>query len=93
MACARCDFYTPKDSSKAQLLEAKENLLRMSANVSLTDDEQAAVDDGQAALDRILERLIDVPTPDGATPARSVSRRPPPCCRSSRSTRANRART
>ena len=23
MACARCDFYTPKDSAKAQLLEAK----------------------------------------------------------------------
>jgi integrase len=29
MACARCDFYTPKDSSKAQLLEAKDNLQRM----------------------------------------------------------------
>jgi integrase len=68
MACAHCDFYTPKDSSKAQLLEAKKNLQRMLANVPLTDDEQAAVDDGQAALDRLLERLIDVPTPDGATP-------------------------
>jgi hypothetical protein len=68
MACARCDFYTPKDSSKAQLLEAKENLQRMLASVPLTDDEQAAVDDGQAALDHLLERLIDVPTPDGATP-------------------------
>ena len=31
MACARCDFYTPKDSSKAQLLEAKDNLQRMLA--------------------------------------------------------------
>jgi hypothetical protein len=68
MACARCDFYTPKDSSKAQLLEAKENLQRMLASVPLTDDEQAAVDDGQAALDRLLERLIDVATPDGETP-------------------------
>ena len=68
MACARCDFYTPKDSSKAQLLEAKENLQRMLANIPLTDDESAAVDDGRAALDRLLERLIDVPTPDGATP-------------------------
>ena len=42
MACARCDFYTPKDTSKAQLLEAKENLQRMLASVPLTDDEQAA---------------------------------------------------
>ncbi len=31
MACARCDFYTPKDSTKAQLLEAKDNLQRMLA--------------------------------------------------------------
>ena len=46
-------------------MEAKDNLQRMLANVPLTDDEHAAVDDGQAALDRLLERLIDVPTPDG----------------------------
>ena len=29
MACARCDFYLPKHSGKAQLLEAKDNLQRM----------------------------------------------------------------
>jgi hypothetical protein len=68
MACARCDFYAPKDSSKGQLLEAKENLQRMLANISLTDEERAAVDDGQAALDQLLERLVDVPTPAGDTP-------------------------
>jgi hypothetical protein len=68
MACARCDFYTPKASSKGQLLEAKDNLQRMLAHVPLTDDEQAAVDDGRAALDQLLERLIDIPTPTGATP-------------------------
>jgi hypothetical protein len=68
MACARCDFYTPKHSSKAQLLEAKDNLQRMLTSIPLTDDERAAVDDGQAALDRLLERLADVPTPAGPTP-------------------------
>jgi integrase len=68
MACARCDFYTPKTSSKGQFLEAKDNLQRMLANVPLTDDERAAVDDGQAALDQLLERLADIPTPSGATP-------------------------
>jgi len=31
MACARCDFYVPKGSTKAQLLEAKGNLQRMLA--------------------------------------------------------------
>ena len=68
MACARCDFYTPKNSSKGQLLEAKDNLQRMLANIPLTDDERAAVDDGQTALDKLLERLVDVPTPAGSTP-------------------------
>ncbi|MFG2979593.1 tyrosine-type recombinase/integrase [Streptomyces sp. NPDC048331] len=68
MACARCDFYTPKNSSRGQLLEAKENLQKMLANIPLTDDERAAVDDGQAALDQLLARLTDVPTPAGPTP-------------------------
>ncbi len=68
MACAKCDFYTPKDSSRALLLEAKDNLQRMLAAVPLTDDERAAVDDGQAALDKLLSQLADTPTPAGPTP-------------------------
>jgi integrase len=68
MACAKCDFYTPKGSSKGQLLEAKENLQRMLAAIPLTEDERAAVDDGHTALDQLLERLADVPTPAGPTP-------------------------
>ena len=68
MACARCDFYTPKDSTAAQLLEAKSNLQKMTAAIPLTDDEQAAVDDGQAAIDRLLAKLADTPTPAGPTP-------------------------
>jgi integrase len=62
MACARCDFCTPKDSSKAQLLEARANLQKMRVMIPLTDDEQAAVDDGDAALSRLLDRLADTPT-------------------------------
>lgn len=68
MACARCDFYNPKGSSKAQLLEAKNNLQRMLASMPLTEEQQAAVDDGQGALDHLLGRLADVPTPAGPTP-------------------------
>ncbi len=68
MACARCDFYLPKDSSKAQLLEARGNLQRMLAQIPLTDDERAAVEDGAAAVDQLIERLHDVPTPAGPTP-------------------------
>jgi hypothetical protein len=68
MACARCDFYVPKASGKAQLLEAKDNLQRMLVSIPLTDDERAAVEDGQTALDTLLTRLADVTTPSGTTP-------------------------
>jgi len=68
MACAKCDFYTPKNSTKAQILEAKDNLQRMLTAIPLTEDEQAAVEDGQAALDRLIDRLTDTPTPAGPTP-------------------------
>jgi len=67
MACAKCDFYAPKDSGKAQLLEARANLQKMRTVIPLTEDEQAAVDDGSAALDRLLDRLADPPTPGGPT--------------------------
>ncbi|WP_406481257.1 hypothetical protein [Streptomyces platensis] len=40
MACAKCDFYTPKNSTKSQILEAKGNLQRMPATIPLTDDER-----------------------------------------------------
>ena len=68
MACAKCDFYAPKDSTRGQLLEAKDNLQRMRAAIPLSEDERDAVEDGQAALDKLLDRLADVPTPAGPTP-------------------------
>ena len=68
MACARCDFYTPKGSSQAQLLEARANLQRMLACIPLTEDERAAVEDGQAALQALLARLADIPAPAGPAP-------------------------
>jgi len=74
MACAKCDFYVPKNSSRAQLLEAKANLQRMLVAIPLTDDEKAAVDDGQEALDKLLDRLADTPAPDGSTPRQLACR-------------------
>jgi hypothetical protein len=68
MACARCDFYLPKPSSQAQLLEAKGSLQRMVVQIPLTDSERAAVDGDQAAIDRLLDGLGDSPTPAGPTP-------------------------
>jgi Phage integrase family len=64
MACARCDFYIPKSSSEAHLLEAKHGLQRMLVQIPLTDNERAAVEGDQAAIDLLLNTLVTVPTPD-----------------------------
>src|SRR5712691_4405151 len=69
---------TPKDSLKALLLEAKDNLQRMLTSIALTDDERAAVVDGQAALDQLLARLTDIPprpVPSRVGPASQPQRR------------------
>jgi len=65
MACAKCDFYLPKESSRAQMLEGRENLLRLRQEIPLTDDELAAVQDGVAAYENLLTKLMDLPTPAG----------------------------
>ncbi|MFQ5808192.1 MAG: tyrosine-type recombinase/integrase, partial [Armatimonadota bacterium] len=83
MACAKCAFYIPKGSSRAQAVEGKANLLRMLQEIPLTEEERAAVEDGAAAFDRLLEGLADVPTPEGPTPrqlgrGRERGREPPP---------------
>jgi hypothetical protein len=68
MACARCDFYLPRPSSEAQLLEAKDGLQRMLVQIPLTDNERAAVEGDEQAVDRLLSQLADTPTPAGSTP-------------------------
>jgi hypothetical protein len=67
MACARCDFYLPKESSSTQLLEAKNGLQRMLVTIPLTDDERAAVEGDERAVDRLIDQLADTPTPAGST--------------------------
>jgi hypothetical protein len=68
MVCAKCDFYLPKESGKAQILEAKGNLQPMMQEIPLREEERAAVEDGLAALERLETKLVDVPTPAGPTP-------------------------
>ena len=68
MACAKCNFYLPKNSSQAQLIEGKANLLQLRQEIPLNDAELAAVDDGVAAMQKLMDQLVDVPTPAGPTP-------------------------
>ncbi len=67
MACAKCDFYMPKQSTAALLLEGKQHLLRLLQEIPLGEAEQAAVEEGVAAYEKLLLKLADVPTPAGPT--------------------------
>jgi hypothetical protein len=40
----------------------------MLAQIPLAEDERQAVEDGGVAVERLIERLADVPTPTGPTP-------------------------
>jgi integrase len=64
MACAQCSFYVGKESTRAQILEAKANLLRLRQEIPLSEPELAAVEQGLAAYEKLIEKLVDVPTPD-----------------------------
>jgi integrase len=68
MACPKCDFYNPKESSRGQLLEAKDNLIRLLQELPLTEEERACVDGDLTSLDQLVARLADRPTPSGQTP-------------------------
>ena len=59
MAGARCDVYLPKDSRRAQLLEANAAIQRKLIEIPLTEDEQAAVTQDQAAVTRLIDALAN----------------------------------
>ncbi len=58
-AISRC----PKQSSKAQSIEAKANLLRLTQEIRLNEDELRAVEDGIVGHEVLIARLASVPTP------------------------------
>ncbi len=68
LACARCPFYLPKQSSAGQLLAVKDGVEQMLERLTLTDDERAALEGDRDALTVLANRLANVPTPAGPTP-------------------------
>ncbi len=71
MACARCSFYVIKESSQAQVVEAKGNLLRLRQDIPLSQPEIAAVEQGVAAYDDLLARLATFQLPRALRPGSS----------------------
>jgi hypothetical protein len=68
MACARCPFFVPKESTKGQLLAVKEGINTMLEQIDLTDDEREALEGDRDAVTALVQRLADIPTPAGPTP-------------------------
>jgi len=55
-------------NTRGQLVEAKEDMERMLTTIPLTEQERAAAEGDKAAVEGLLQRLADVPTPAGPTP-------------------------
>ncbi|MDT0427209.1 tyrosine-type recombinase/integrase [Streptomyces coelicoflavus] len=68
LACARCPFYVPKQSSRGQLLAVKDGIDQMLEQLDLTDDEREALEGDREAVTALAKRLADTPTPAGPTP-------------------------
>jgi hypothetical protein len=68
MACAKCEYYIPKNSEAARILEANAHNERLVAEVPLRPIELEAIRGDREALESLRTRLQDTPTPDGRTP-------------------------
>ena len=85
MACAKCDFYAPKDSAKAQLLEAKDNLQKMLASIPLSDDERPPSTTARPPWTGCLNASPTSPPRPARHHGRSASQSAQSACRSSTS--------
>lgn len=66
MACVRCEFYVAGE--QAQYVRAKKGVRRMLEQIPLTDEERRAAEGDERALDELLKKNADAPTPAGPTP-------------------------
>ncbi|MHB8461661.1 MAG: tyrosine-type recombinase/integrase [Vulcanimicrobiaceae bacterium] len=72
MACIKCSYYAPKESSRAQLLEASAQNQRVLLELELTDSERDAVEEHRGGVISLLERNFGLHAPDGSLPAETL---------------------
>ena len=68
LACARCDYYEPKDSQEVLILEAEGSLVRLRQDLLLTDEERDAIDGDVVAFQKLRSRHLGTATPAGPSP-------------------------
>jgi hypothetical protein len=54
MACQRCEFYVPSDSTKAQALEADTHNLKLLEQIPMTETERKALEGDRKALQKLI---------------------------------------
>lgn len=59
----------PKDTTRGQLLKVKDGIQQMLEQLDLTTDEREALEGDREAVEALLDRLANVPTPAGPTPS------------------------
>lgn len=78
MVCPGCGYYTPNDSDVGKHLRAKNKAVqRLRLDMTLTDEERAALMGDITAHERLISKGMNVPTPTGETPAQ-LGRKPLP---------------
>jgi hypothetical protein len=68
MACARCGYYVPKDSTKGQLLAAAGANEALYEEIPIREEERLALEGDAEAIRQLVNGLDVVPAPDGRTP-------------------------
>ncbi|MEV0537996.1 hypothetical protein [Kitasatospora sp. NPDC050463] len=59
----------PKDTTRGQLLNVKDGIQQILDQLDLTADEREALECDCEAVEALLDRLANVPTPAGRTPS------------------------
>ena len=68
MACARCGYYVPKESTKGSLLTATGANEALYEEIPIREEERLALEGDAEAIRQLVSSLEVVPTPDGRTP-------------------------
>jgi integrase len=61
MACQRCDFYVPGESTKALILEANAHNQRLLEQIPVTETERQALEGDQKALTKLVQLSCEKP--------------------------------
>jgi hypothetical protein len=62
MACLKCPMYVPRTTGK--LIEARQGVLHLLAEVPLSDEEKAVAEGDVSALNRHIQKRSNVPAPE-----------------------------